>query len=129
MDIWSAASWVGKLAFCGFFFMNGLNHFTAMQGVVGYAHAKNLPAAGVLVPLTGVMLMGAPLMILLKWHPLWGFGLLAIFLVPAAFLIHNYWVETEPMQRGNQRAHFGKNLALAAACLLLAVLVHQSGAI
>jgi putative oxidoreductase len=129
MDVWTATLWVGKLVFCAFFFMNGLNHFTRLKDVIAYSQGRQLPIPGVLVPLSGVMLMAGPVMILLKWHQLWGFGLIALFLVAAAFLIHKFWVDTDPMQRGNQRAHFGKNLALAAACLLLAVAVHRSGAI
>jgi len=127
MDIWTAGTWVGKIIFCLFFFSSGLNHFTRMQAVIAYAQAKKVPLSGLLVPLSGLMLMGGAVMILLRWHQIWAFTLIGGFLVPAAFLVHNFWAEADPMQRANQRAHFGKNLGLAAAALLLAVMVHRGG--
>jgi putative oxidoreductase len=127
MDVWTAVLWVGKLVFCGFFFMSGLKHFTRLKDVVAYGRSRQLPLPELLVPLSGLMLTAGPVMILLSWHALWGFAMLVLFLIAAAFLIHKYWVETDPMQRGNQRNHFGKNLALGAACLLLAFAVHRSG--
>ena len=48
-------------------------------------------------------------------------GLLCIlvFLVPVTFLMHNYWVETDMMQRINQRVNFQKNVALLGAALMM----------
>ena len=129
MEIWTALLWVGKLLFCAFFLMNGVRHFTRLKQLVGYGRTRQLPLPELLVPLSGGMLIAGPVMILLRWHQVWGFGLIALFLLAAAVLIHKYWVETDPMQRGNQWNHFGKNLALAAACLLLAVAVHRGGAL
>ena len=63
------------------------------------------------------------MMILFRGQAVWGAGLLALFLVPAAFLIHNFWTETEPMAKATQMAHHGKDLALAGAAMLYAVCV------
>jgi putative oxidoreductase len=49
-----------------------------------------------------------------------GIALLVIFLVPTAFVMHNFWAEQDPMAKANQMAHFLKNIALAAAVTMLA---------
>jgi putative oxidoreductase len=127
MTFWTGALWLGKLLFCVFYFLSGLKHLTQMKQVVAYGAARQLPLPQVLVPLSGLMLMAGSLMFLLRWHQIWGLGLLALFLVAAAVLIHKYWVESDPAQRGNQRNHFWKNVTLAASCLLLAVAIQRGG--
>ncbi len=74
-----------------------------------------MPEAAVVV--TGLMLLAGGLSILLGFHPRTGAALLFLFLVPAAFTMHAFWRETDPMQRAGQRAHFWKNMALAGAAL------------
>jgi uncharacterized membrane protein YphA (DoxX/SURF4 family) len=98
------------------------------KGMTGYAQAKGVPAAGAGVLVSGVMLIAGGLLILFSWHAIVGAALLVLFLVPAAFLIHNYWTETDPMMRANQEAHFWKNITLASAALLIAV-GHHRGAL
>jgi hypothetical protein len=42
-----------------------------------------------------------------------------LFLIPVSLLMHNYWVETDMMQRINQRVNFQKNVALLGAALMM----------
>src|SRR5438552_4946519 len=106
MTFWTVALWAGKLLFCTFYVMSGLNHFTHMNAVVGYGQSRQLPLPQLLVPVSGAMLIAGSLMFLLRWHQIWGLALLAFFLIAAAVLIHKYWVDSDPAQRGNQRNHF-----------------------
>jgi putative oxidoreductase len=48
-----------------------------------------------------------------------GAMLLAIFLVPAAIILHNFWIETDEMAQQNQMAHFMKNVALFGAMVII----------
>jgi uncharacterized membrane protein YphA (DoxX/SURF4 family) len=124
MDIWAVATWVGKLGFVAFFVMSGINHLMNYKGMTAYAQSKKIPLAGAAVVISGLMMLAGAVMILFYWHAIWGAGLLILFLVPAAFLIHNFWVETDPMAKANQMAHFWKNLTIAAGAVLYAVAVH-----
>ena len=90
---------------CDFFVKAGVSHLTN-KGVTGYAQAKGVPAAAAAVPASGVMLVVGGLLVLFSWHAIVGAALLVLFLVPAAFLIHNYWTESDPMMKANQEAHF-----------------------
>jgi len=60
------------------------------------------------------------LSILLGYKPKIGAWLIFLFLVPTAFLMHNFWAILDPMQSQNQMAHFMKNLSMAGAALLIA---------
>jgi uncharacterized membrane protein YphA (DoxX/SURF4 family) len=126
MDIWAVALWVGKLGFAAFFVMSGIGHLTNHKGLTAYAQSKHVPLAGAAVVVSGLMMLAGALMVLFSWQPIWGAALLVAFLLPAAFLMHNYWVETDPMMKAGQMAHFWKNLTIAAGAVLYAVCVHAS---
>ena len=128
MDLWTILAWVGRIGFAAFFVKAGVGHFTNAKGITGYAQSKGVPAAALGVPLSGAMLIAGGLLILFSWHAIVGAALLVLFLVPAAFLIHSYWTESDPMMKANQEAHFWKNITLAAAAVLVAV-AHHRGAL
>src|SRR6266849_2363202 len=90
MDIWAVATWVGKLGFVAFFVMSGINHLVNYQGMMAYAQSKKIPLAGAAVVISGLMMLAGAAMILFYWHAIWGAALLVAFLVPAAFLVHNF---------------------------------------
>lgn len=121
MDSWTLLWWVGKLLFVAFFVMSGLNHLMNVKGLAGYAQSKHVPAPALAVVGTGLLLLAGSAMILVNWHAGLGAWLLVLFLVPTAFMMHNYWAETDPMARANQSAHFWKNITLAAAAMLYAL--------
>ena len=47
-------------------------------------------------------------------------GMLVIFLMPKAIMMHPFWKEKDPMARRNGMSHFMKDLALAGAALFIA---------
>ena len=128
MVLWTILAWVGRIGFAAFFIMSGVNHFKNAKGITGYAQSKGVPAAAIGVPVSGAMLIAGGVLILFSWHAIIGAALLVLFLLPAAFMIHNYWTESDPMMKANQHAHFWKNIALAAAAVLVAV-AHHRGAV
>src|ERR1051325_7628686 len=125
MVLWTILAWVGRIGFAAFFIMSGVNHFKNAKGITGYAQSKGVPGAAVGVPVSGAMLIAGGVLILFSWHAIIGVALLVLFLLPAAFMIHNYWTESDPMMKANQHAHFWKNIALAAAAVLVAVAHHR----
>jgi putative oxidoreductase len=111
---------VGRICLSLIFINSGITHLTQMSATVGYAQSKKAPWPKATVPLTGVMILAGGILVMLGWHRFIGAGLLFIFLILAAYFIHAYWKETDPMARAGERAHFFKDIALAGAALLLA---------
>ena len=67
------------------------------------------------------MLLLGGLSILLGFWVRIGAALLVIFLIPTAFIMHNFWTVTGPLTRANDQAHFLKDIALTGGALLFFV--------
>jgi putative oxidoreductase len=111
---------VGRICLGFIFFASGINHFTGVNAMTGYAQAKGVPFPRVMVLLSGAMIFVGSVLVVLGWHRFIGAGLLFIFLILAAVMMHAFWKENDPVTRAGERAHFLKNLALAGAALLVA---------
>jgi putative oxidoreductase len=109
---------LGRIMFSSIFLMGGINHLVRYQQMVDYALSNNVPAAGLLVPLTGAMILLGGLSMLLGIYARLGAWLLVMFLVPTAILMHHFWDVEDPAMAAMQMAHFLKNISLAGAALL-----------
>src|SRR5574338_1319773 len=114
-SIWMVLDWVARIGTAILFIKAGFNHIRRRQAMVSYVQSKHLPLARLDVVGTGVLMLAGSAMLVSNWHPHWGAGLIILFLVPTAFLMHNYWAEKDPMVRGNQENHFWKNITIAFA--------------
>jgi putative oxidoreductase len=99
--------------------MSGINHFTNVGIMAGYAGSKNLPAPGLAVIVSGVMQIAGGLSVVLGLLPILGLLLLIILLIPTSSLMHNFWTIQDPQQRAAEQVNFLKNLALVGAALAL----------
>lgn len=118
MSFWDILHLIARLLFGWFFIVSGYRHLTMSKPMAEYAKAVgHIPMPQQAVIVSGLMLLLGGLGILLGFHPRIAAGLILVFLVVAAFTMHKFWVETDPMQRAGQDAHFWKNIALAAAML------------
>ncbi len=111
---------IGRILYSMIFIIFGLFHFMNLQGMSQYAASQGVPAPTFMTIVTGIMLVVGGLSILLGYKPKIGAWLIFLFLVPTAFLMHNFWAISDPMQSQNQMAHFMKNLSMAGAALLIA---------
>ena len=118
---------IGRILFGGFFLMSGINHFTKLEAMTGYAKYKKLPAAKLGVLVSGLMLVIGGISIILGYYADLGALLLAIFLVLAAVIFHNFWKETDATAKQNEMLGFMKDIALAGAALILFALVVKHG--
>jgi putative oxidoreductase len=118
---------IGRILFGGFFLMSGINHFTKLEAMTGYAKYKKLPAAKLGVLISGLMLVIGGISIILGYYADLGALLLAIFLVLAAVIFHNFWKETDATAKQNEMLGFMKDIALAGAALILFALVVKHG--
>ena len=119
---------IGRILFGGFFLMSGINHFTKLEAMTGYAKYKKLPAAKLGVLLSGLMLVLGGIYIILGFYADLGALLLAIFLVLAAVIFHNFWAETDATAKQNEMLAFMKDIALAGGALIVFALVVKHGA-
>ncbi len=119
----AALAAAGQVILSLYFLYNGASHFLRFQALRGYASAKGVPAPGAAVAVSGLMLLAGGLSLLLEYQVTAGALLLALFLLPTAFLVHNFWKVEDAAARANELAHFLKNIALAAAVLQLAFLL------
>ena len=111
---------VGRIMYGGFFVMAGLNHILNLGEMKGYAASRGLPAPGLAVAGTGILLLVGGLTVALGIWTRVGLWLLILFLVAAAFLMHNFWALPDD-QKQMEMINFQKNLALAGAALMMLV--------
>ena len=114
---------VGRILFALLFINSGIAHFTKNSAMTGYAQYKKVPMAKVSVYLSGVMILLGGLYIALGFYADLGALLIAIFLIPTAFLMHAFWKETDATAKQNETIGFFKDLSLAGAALIIFVLV------
>lgn len=116
----------GRILFVILFLLSGVGHFTRAQTMVTYARAAKVPFPGLMVPLTGLMLLaGGAGVALGVWGDL-AAALIAGFLIPTAFLMHRFW-GVDQQTAMMQQPHFMKNIALAGAALVLFYVFKQGG--
>ncbi len=118
---------VGRILFVVLFLSSGYGHLANRVAMAGYGKQMGLPAAELLVPLTGIQLLLGGLMVLLGiWADL-GALLLALFLLPTAFIMHAFWKIDDPQTRQGDMIHFQKDISLLGASLIAFYLFQQAG--
>ena len=68
--------------------------------------------SGVLIVLGGLWILTGYLVDLGVWE-------IVIFLVLVSFKMHDYWNDTDPMQKMSSKTNFMKNMALLGAALMI----------
>ncbi|MCM6778809.1 DoxX family protein [Nocardia sp. CDC159] len=110
---------IGRILFALLFLGSAFGHFTQTDAMAAYTASKGVPAAKVNVLFSGVMLLLGGLSVLLGvWADL-GCLILLVFVLPAAFLMHAFWKESDPQVRQGEMVNFNKNVALGGAALML----------
>lgn len=109
---------VGRLLLGALFLYNGYNHFVDFEGRKGYAEYKGAPAPGFSVIASGVMLVLGSLGIMAGIYPVISAGALAVFLVVATPLFHDFWNASAEEQQ-NELNHFLKNVGLLGGVLVV----------
>jgi putative oxidoreductase len=117
---------IGRAVFGLYFVISGIQHFTQFQNMKEYSSHKGIPAPGLAVVITGLMLLAGGLSVLTGYAVAVGLLLLAIFLTLAAFFMHNFWTVEDPAMKMGEMSQFMKNLGLASASLMLLAIAHWS---
>ena len=119
---------IGQLLFAALFITSGMGHFAKLEAMTGYAQYKKLPAAKLGVMASGLFFLVGGILIVIGTYIDLGALLIAITLVLAAVIFHNFWKETDATTKMNEMIAFNKDISLAGAALILVALV-ASGAV
>ena len=114
---------IGRVLFALIFINSGIAHLTKLEAMTGYAQYKKVPAAKLSVIVSGLMILVGGLYIALGIYADLGALLIALFLIPAAFLMHAFWKESDATAKQNETIGFFKDLSLAGAALIIFALV------
>lgn len=109
---------IGRICFSAMFIFGAPGHFTARY--IAYGAQAGVPAASLLVPLSGVLALLGGLSIALGYKAKLGALLLVVFLIPVTVTMHGFWTVADPMMREMQQGHFMKNLSMLGGALLIA---------
>ncbi|WP_435194487.1 DoxX family membrane protein [Natronomonas sp. EA1] len=116
---------LGRLLFGGVLAFMGLNHFMNADMMVPYSEAKGVPAAGLMVPFTGGLLLFGGLSVIAGAYVVVGAGGLAVFLVSSAVLMHDFWAVGEEEQM-TEMTQFLKNMVMAGGALAFLALAGET---
>jgi putative oxidoreductase len=109
---------LGRFFFAAMFLISGLGHFANGEAMIGYARGAGLPLATFGVYASGALLVVGGLCVLLGVFTRVAGAALALFLVTAAFVFHDFWT-LSGQEAQTQRVHFLKNLSMMGGALLL----------
>jgi len=107
---------LGRLSFALIFMMAGFTHMA--KQTIAYAASQGVPAASVLVPLSGIIALVGSFSILLGYRAKLGAWLIVLFLIGVTPL-HKFWGVSDPMMQQLQMAMFMKNIAMLGGALLI----------
>ena len=110
---------LGRLVFGATLAFMGLNHFTDLETMAGYAEFKGLPAPAFSVIASGAVLLLGGLGIAAGAFPVVAAGGLAVFLLASAVTMHDFWSVDDPEEKQNEMTSFLKNVYGAGAALAL----------
>lgn len=117
----------GRIFFAALFIGSAIGHLTKREAMAAYGKQMGLPAADLMVPLTGIQILAGALMVLFGIWADAGALLLALFLLPTAFVMHAFWKIDDPQAKQGEMVHFQKNLSLFGASLIAFYLFQQFG--
>ncbi|MEY7851639.1 DoxX family protein [Natrarchaeobius sp. A-rgal3] len=112
---------VGRLLFGAILAFNGINHFLDTEAMAGYAGAKGLPAPKLAVLFSGGMLLFGGVGIAFGIVPTLAAGAMALFLLVATPLFHDFWAVPED-QKQSEMINFLKNVGLLGGALVFLAL-------
>jgi putative oxidoreductase len=108
----------GRILITLIFLRSAYGKITGFSTVAGVMAKKGMPFSEVLLAGAIVFEIAGGLMILLGWNARWGALLLAIFLISATVIFHNFWA-VDAAQLTNQLNHFMKNVSILGALVFI----------
>ena len=108
---------LARVLFGGVLAFMGLNHFTNLDDMAGYAGMKGVPAPRLAVAFSGGLLVLGGASVIVGAYVVVGAGALALFLLASAVGMHDFWSVEDPQQQQTEMTQFLKNVSLAGGAL------------
>ena len=108
----------GRILFGGLLVYAGIMDLVDLKIMAQITGSKGMPFPTLSVVVAAIILILGGLSILANYRIKIGVLLVWIFLVPVTLIIHNFWAFEDPAARGNEMAHFLKNILILAAALV-----------
>jgi putative oxidoreductase len=108
---------VGRALFAAIFLNAVPGHF--QDQTISFVSEQGIPLAGLFVPLAGLLALAGGVSVLLGWRARHGAWLLVAYLVPVTFLMHPFWVVSDPGAAAVQEAMFFRNVSMLGGALLI----------
>ncbi len=112
-------SLIGRIIVGVYYSFAGIEHFTNLKGMAGYAASKGVILPELAVIFTGILLLVGGLTILTGFLPVLGVLALVVFFLPVTFIMHDFWNVQDPQMRTFQTISFMKNMGLMGSALIL----------
>lgn len=113
---------LGRLLLSGIFVMSGITKFTDWEQTAGFMESEGMVAVPFFLAAAAIIEIVGGLMLLVGWKARCAALLLALYLIPATAIFHDFWTDSDPAERMNQMQHFMKNAAIMGGLLVVAAL-------
>jgi putative oxidoreductase len=108
---------VGRILVGAYYLFNAVQHFAQLSNYTQYAASKGVPLPMVATIAGGILLAIGGLTLLLGVYPKVGVLALALFLLPSAVMMHQFW-NVDGSARLIDLVNFSRNLALLGSALM-----------
>jgi uncharacterized membrane protein YphA (DoxX/SURF4 family) len=108
---------LARVLFGGVLAFMGLNHFTNVDEMAGYAEFEGLPAPRLSVLASGGLLVLGGAGLVVGAFPVLAAGALATFLLVSAVTVHDFWTVDDPEEQQSEMTDFLKNVLAAGAAV------------
>jgi uncharacterized membrane protein YphA (DoxX/SURF4 family) len=109
-------SLLGRVLFGSGLTVLAVRNLTNLEGRIGYADAKGVPFAQLLVPASSGLLLGGGVGIALWKRPKLAAASVATFLLGVTPVMHDFW-NVDEESRGEELTSFVQNLTLLGAAI------------
>ncbi len=119
---------IGRILFAMIFIGSGVaGHLMQADATAAYGESRGIPRAKLLTQVSGVLIAAGGIGVILGiWIDLAALGLAAYALI-AAFWVHHFWTDSDPMMQQIEMTNFMKNLAIAGGGLIIFAIYSTSG--
>jgi uncharacterized membrane protein YphA (DoxX/SURF4 family) len=108
---------IGRIIFGIYLLFSGFGGLANSSMMAGYAASKGVPAAGLAVVISHLLLLLAGFCFLAGWRPHLGVAALVLFMIPVTLAMHDFW-SAPAATRMAETINFTKNMALTGASLM-----------
>ena len=110
---------LGRLLMGTYFILPGIQKITGYEKMTEYMLAHDVPAIGVLLPLTIVIQIAAGIAIIVGFKGKFAAFILAGLTLVISIYMHDFWTMTEGMERAHETQNFFKNMGIMAGLLVM----------